>query len=804
MPNAGRRASKLAFIAMLAAGAIVRVGGAWLFRHSQTSDQGIVALMAKHIAEGKSFPVFFYGQPYMGSLEPAVSALLCRIFGYSGFSVCLGTALVGFLLLPLVYVMARDIAGRPAGLAAMAFCIVGPGAYFHYMHSPRGGYAVTLLFGTFLLWFGGRLAVRMRTGKKPPPGAFLLLGLVAGLGWWSNQLITAAILATGLLFLVVLARRAFGWHILPVVGGFALGSLPFWIWNLRHDWASFAFIGSLGNATVPGGLRLFFLDRLPTILDTGVRAVPASAGSLAGRLFGSQGDRISAVLYGGTAAVALAWYIQSLLRDRWTRETVQMTGLLLFLLSSIFQFSSSSFALFRTPRYLLPLVPAIGLIVAVGSARLARPLKHGLAFLPVLVLIAWQTVRVWDVFEPMYRGDEAFYGAARQLGADLRERDVKVVYVPYRNHALNATLGEEFCFCDINGERYAPYAERAEQSDRIAVLDNYGSAAEFVYANGGSLTLSGTGRYTFLHGFKAPAGATREIPPALWLAARDQRGTDVLAAMTDGDSASGWNARPSARGEPASLEVGFAEAVELSRVRLVMKDRFPAKSTWEIWGRLAGGDWVRIAAETPITGYYWSGPRPYFGGAFSRLESRFPPVRVDAFRIMLRFESLLPVGVSEITAFTPGGVQAIPEQQALPELRAALAARQITRVFCDRWAANALRGRPETKVQTPEEKGIFLMGTSAEHLVALAPSTALLAREEDAGICRRTLAARGIAMRETLIGPWVLFDFSPQGTGSWVESYRAEKSLLWTGFACLTRDTKPDTAALVDETPDSQ
>ena len=33
------------------------------------SDQGIVGLMAKHISEGRAFPLYYYGQPYMLAVE---------------------------------------------------------------------------------------------------------------------------------------------------------------------------------------------------------------------------------------------------------------------------------------------------------------------------------------------------------------------------------------------------------------------------------------------------------------------------------------------------------------------------------------------------------------------------------------------------------------------------------------------------------------------------------------------------------------------------------------------------------------
>ena len=48
-------------------------------------DYAIVVTMARDIAHGRGFPVFFYGQAYMGSLEPAFSALLCRLFGDGPF-----------------------------------------------------------------------------------------------------------------------------------------------------------------------------------------------------------------------------------------------------------------------------------------------------------------------------------------------------------------------------------------------------------------------------------------------------------------------------------------------------------------------------------------------------------------------------------------------------------------------------------------------------------------------------------------------------------------------------------------------
>src|SRR6185503_18233643 len=47
------------------------------------SDQAIVGLMAKHLAEGRAFPVFLYGQTYMLGVEAWLAAPLFAIFGAS-------------------------------------------------------------------------------------------------------------------------------------------------------------------------------------------------------------------------------------------------------------------------------------------------------------------------------------------------------------------------------------------------------------------------------------------------------------------------------------------------------------------------------------------------------------------------------------------------------------------------------------------------------------------------------------------------------------------------------------------------
>lgn len=781
--GASTRRSRAILAALLVIGAAVRLAGAWLFRNPDNPDQGIVALMAKHIAEGREFPVFFYGQAYMGSLEPAVSALLCLIFGYSGFAVTLGTAAVGFLLLPVVYVFARDIAGRTAGLAAVAFCIVGPVGYFHYMHSPRGGYALTLVLSMLLLWYGGRLAVRHDEGGATPFAGYALLGLIGGVGWWSNQLVTAAILATGLVMLATLGRRALGGPLVAASLGFAVGSLPFWAWNAGHDWASFAMAKTLGTANYLEALQTLLARRLPEIFNAGGEGQRAAARLGIAPPVAAFGGWFTAATLAGALGLLLVAYARLRPPARRSLPGVLTASLLLFVGTSIVLDSGSSYALANTPRYLLPLVPAFAVIAGVAAARTSGVLRGAVGFLPLALIVTWHAALVTKTFSDRLVTQQAVAEGARRLGANLRAAGVSVVYVPYVKHVLNALLEEQFVFCAVKGERYPPYAERAERSDEVAVLGDYGHVSDFVKSAGGSCEWGGGSGGWFVHRFRPPASSEREIAPDRWSSVTDAvRGGDFLRPVSDGDARTAWKAFPAAGGEPSVLEIAFAAPTEVSRVRLLSKARFPPKSRWEIRGRAGdrGTPWVTIADEAPVTEYYWSGPRPYFGGDFHRLEARFSATTVSAIRIVLHIEEPIPAEVTEVRAFSPAGAGTIPETQALPGLLEVLEARGVSRLYGDRWVANAVRRRPGNRVATPQEQGIHLMGTTVEHTVGLAPGTALLARVEDAGICRRTLAANGVAMTETAIGPWILFDRPTAPAGG------EASPLVWTGQVCLS------------------
>ena len=76
-----RAISLLLLGAILVASCFLHVKAIERLAHGLESDEAVVGLMAKHISEGRELPVFYYGQPYLGSLEAFLVAGSFKLFG---------------------------------------------------------------------------------------------------------------------------------------------------------------------------------------------------------------------------------------------------------------------------------------------------------------------------------------------------------------------------------------------------------------------------------------------------------------------------------------------------------------------------------------------------------------------------------------------------------------------------------------------------------------------------------------------------------------------------------------------------
>jgi 4-amino-4-deoxy-L-arabinose transferase-like glycosyltransferase len=224
------------------------------------SDEAVVGLMARHILQGER-PVFFYGQAYMGSLDPWLIALGFRLLGESVLTIRIVQSTLYLLTVASSYALAWRISGRMLVATVAALLIAVPNVLLAlYSTATLGGYNETLLLGSLILL----LAWDVTHEHRGSLWRWALLGLCAGLGWWTNGLIIAYVVPASVLILLDLWRnfRLRPTDDLPLsdtsvprpidrqipvaqIGiafiAFLIGSAPWWIFNFQYDFAALRF-----------------------------------------------------------------------------------------------------------------------------------------------------------------------------------------------------------------------------------------------------------------------------------------------------------------------------------------------------------------------------------------------------------------------------------------------------------------------------------------------------------------------------------------------------------------------------------
>ncbi|HEX8036106.1 MAG TPA: hypothetical protein VF510_19775, partial [Ktedonobacterales bacterium] len=376
------RAAHGVLAAILALAVVVRVS--LLARDVPTldSDQSVVGLMALHLLRGE-WSVFYWGQPYMGSLEAMLVAPFLWLFGASSFVLHLATLCAALAFLVAIYLTGAAIYSRAVGLVAAALLAVGPAFFVVWSVRASGGYIETLLLGQALL-----LLVLMSSGAKGVGARYAgAIGLVAGVVLWTNLL--ALPYLVGAAALACLQRRGDlvrGRNRYALVGGFLLGVGPALVYNIVNGGAT---LGTILGLTVVGGHKAH--DVVPTLPQSIWLVVSMSLPILCGTAFGGMqvagytpedyaqaraGHPVEYTVALVIMVVALVVCAAALARlaRRWRvvrspaasagdgvdeRERWRMQGQAALLIVGVCYFAAfclnKQWNVFATPRYLLPL-----------------------------------------------------------------------------------------------------------------------------------------------------------------------------------------------------------------------------------------------------------------------------------------------------------------------------------------------------------------------------------------------------------------------------------------------------------------
>ncbi|MBI5763528.1 MAG: hypothetical protein HZA51_08405 [Planctomycetes bacterium] len=148
-------------------------------------DEAVVGIMAQDIAAGRSLPIYFYGQRYMGALEAYVVAAMMPLFDDPIHALRSAPALFLALFVAAQYLMLTSWFGRRGGLVGAAVLIDGSPMFAQWSISARGGYVEVLLWGTLLLWAYTSWFVWVR-GRGVTFGRRFTFGAILGSGFWIN------------------------------------------------------------------------------------------------------------------------------------------------------------------------------------------------------------------------------------------------------------------------------------------------------------------------------------------------------------------------------------------------------------------------------------------------------------------------------------------------------------------------------------------------------------------------------------------------------------------------------------------
>lgn len=159
-----------------------------------SSDEATMGLAALHIARGQEFPVFFYGQAYMGTLEAYLAAPLFLVSGPSVFALRLPNLLMYALFLALVWQLTRRLTGDAwFGAFVIALLALGSDRILKNQLIAGGGYPEMNPAGALL----ALAALRLCPGRTDPGRGrgdrrlvtYAIWGLVSGLMIWVDPLL---------------------------------------------------------------------------------------------------------------------------------------------------------------------------------------------------------------------------------------------------------------------------------------------------------------------------------------------------------------------------------------------------------------------------------------------------------------------------------------------------------------------------------------------------------------------------------------------------------------------------------------
>jgi hypothetical protein len=188
----------------------------WRGIPATNSDEAAAGLAALHISQGRAFPIFFYGQYYLGAVYSYLAAPFIFLAGTSPFVLRLPALLLyGAFLITMYFLVKRLYTPRFAVVILGLLSLGGDRVIRNELIG--GGLYPESLFCTALLFY-------LSTRK---PVQFVVWGLLAGVMLWDSWNTLPYLFVAGVLVFRDAGRRG-----LLAVPGLLIGAAPLFVHNI--------------------------------------------------------------------------------------------------------------------------------------------------------------------------------------------------------------------------------------------------------------------------------------------------------------------------------------------------------------------------------------------------------------------------------------------------------------------------------------------------------------------------------------------------------------------------------------------
>lgn len=614
------------------------------------SDEAIIGLMSKHITGGE-FPQFFYGNSfYEGILEASLASTSFLLFGVSRFTLHLVPILFSILFLISIFQLGREFLNREVGLLSMVIAAIPIYHVGLYSAAADGGYIEVLWLGNLILLLTHRLAVQEETLS------FLhlfFLSLLWGIAWWTHP-VSVFYIVTSFCFLAFIRKE---WilkgKIVMTVPGFLMGSLPFWIWNVRYHFPFLTFSRSLESPSWFLKIKSFLPHLLYFFNDAYKKPLSFNAFALT-------------ILYLGSILFLIV-------KKKWLKKKFPSRYgpqlMLILFISFCFIDIGSRFGEQNAYRYILPLYSIFPISLALlcyALKTISKPIFIGMIAVILLLNICEQRSLITFLNKNSICYQKQLQ-VERALFDFLTKMNYHFIYATEYWSAAELTFNakENPVFTLPFKDRYPLYTLLADATPTPAfVLEGkYRQSFEEMFKAIGGIykkeivaLYQKTKGYVVYYDFKPPTTDYMEILPDHWKGESNFNSGFVANAFDRNISSSWTSSCPQKPGMFYQIDLG--KVYQLNRIVFLSGQGkewdFPKDYRLELSKN--GQNWVEVASVNNNWAYlFWSGDRPFWKLRNGRMENYFNPQEAQFIKITITGPSPYAWTIGEIFVYQKSG-----------------------------------------------------------------------------------------------------------------------------------------------------